>query len=136
MRIVVATFFIGALWIPTAAFAAGDAPRECARFIGEWSGKWDEGRATAVTVKGVNMRDATCIAEVRYAWGEKGDSKLVKEAGFLDVPGSTIENGVLTVPLTKYEAKATFTFDTENTLKGTWKRDGYSKTLVGTFKKK
>jgi hypothetical protein len=136
MKFVMPILFVYAMWIPTTTFAAGDAPPECMRFMGEWSGKWNEGRATAIIVKKIKKRDATCIAEVRYAWGEKGDSTLVREAGYLDVPDGTIENNVLHVPLTKYDAKATFSPDTENVLSGTWKKEGYGKTLVGTFKKK
>jgi len=139
MRFVTTAALIGAMWIPSARLSADQAPPECTRFLGEWStNEWDEpnSRATAISVKSVRKQESTCIAEVRYVWGEKGDSKLVKEAGFLDVSDSTIEGNVLTVPLTKYQARAKFTYDTTSTLKATWKRDGFSKTLNAIFKKK
>jgi len=110
------------------------APTECHLFEGQWAGKWNGGRATAITVKNIKKEGDGCIADVKYAWGELGESTLVREAGSLDVKGS-VEGSVLYVPLAKYNASASFNPDGDSVLNGVWKKKGYGDPLSGTFTK-
>jgi len=122
-----------------AAVADSDVPNSCLHFKGIWSGKWKQGRATAITVTNIKAEgeadSENCSADVRYAWGALGESKLVREAGSLDVKGS-IEGNYLYVPLSKYNAKARFTRgDSDTVLNGIWSKQGYGSPLSGTFAK-
>jgi len=128
--------FFGAVlvFLTNVAFGAGNVPSECLRFEGIWSGKWIKGRATAITVKNIRPEGDGCVADVKYAWGALGESKFVREAGSLDVKGS-IEGSYLHVPLSKYNASARFTPDSDTVLNGLWKKEGYDDPLSGAFAK-
>jgi len=116
------------------ALGDGNVPSECLRFEGIWSGKWNRGRATAITVSNIRSEGDGCVADVKYAWGALGESTLVREEGSLGVKGN-IEGNYLYVPLAKYNASARFIPDSDTVLDGIWKKEGYGDPLSGSFTK-